>query len=299
MDIAYYIAEKIIRKQKHIYHRELGIDYTANRENEKKQIKKIPRGVNCIMDDLGEYLLSYKNPKNKIIYYIHGGGFCFGSPASKRMFTLYVVKNFGYNVYAVDYALAPEHPYPEGLNDCVAAYEKLLKKYEAKNIMMIGDSAGGNLVVATLLELNKRKIGLPSSFILLSPTLQYVEKTESYIKNNDSDCMVDGETFIEEIRDIYLKENNVEKLKHPDYSPLYGDFHNFPKSYVIVTDSESLYDDSVRFKERMDYYGRDCTLDVYHNLMHTFPVIPVFKVSKPVLRKMEEFIDRNFKEAQI
>ena len=299
MDIAYYIAEKIIRKQKHTYHRELGIDYTANRENEKKQIKKIPKGIKCIQDDLGEYLISEKNVENKIIYYIHGGGFCFGSPASKRMFTLYLVKNFGYNVYAVDYALAPEHPYPEGLTDCVKAYQSLEKRYGPNSITMVGDSAGGNLVVATLLELNKKKISLPSSFILLSPTLQYVKKTESYIKNNDSDCMVDGETFIDEVRDNYLRENDIEKLKHPDYSPLYGDFHNFPKSYVIATDSESLYDDSVEFKKRMDEYSRDCTLDVYHNLMHTFPVIPVFKVSKPVLRKMKEFIDKSFKEAKL
>lgn len=297
MDIVYLIAEKIIRKQKHTYHRETGIDYTSNRENEKKQIKKIPRSIKCIQDESGEYLISEKNAKDKIIYYIHGGGFCFGSPASKRMFTLYLVQNYGYNVYAVDYALAPEHPYPEGLNDCVRAYQKLLEKYDAKNITMIGDSAGGNLVVATLLEVNKKKTPLPASFILLSPTLQYVEKTESFIKNNSTDCMVDGETFIEEVRDIYLKENDIEKLKLPNYSPLNGDFSNFPKSYVIVSDSESLYDDSVSFKKRMDEYGRECELDIYHNMMHTFPVIPMFKVSKPVLKKMEMFIDKSFKEA--
>ncbi|MBO4540495.1 MAG: alpha/beta hydrolase [Bacilli bacterium] len=297
MDLAYFIAEKIIRKQKHSYHREIGIDYTANRLNEKKQIKRIPKGIECEKDDLGELLRKEGNPKDKAIFYIHGGGFCFGSPESKRMFTLHVAKHFGYDIYAVDYALAPEHPYPEGLQDCVKAYENLLKRYSPKDIAMIGDSAGGNLVVATLLELEKRGIALPASFLLLSPTLQYLEKTKSYRENNHSDCMVDGETFLDEVRDVYLRENDPEKLKLADYSPLFGDFSGFPKGYVIVSDSESLYDDSLRFKEAMDGYGRECELDVYHNLMHTFPVIPVFRVSKPVLRKMKRFIDKNFQEA--
>lgn len=291
MSLAHKVAFEIINKQKHSYVKGEDFDYSKNRLNEKKNIKEIPSDVECVKDEFGEYLSCKDNPKDKIIYYIHGGGFCFGSSASKRMFTLYVAKELHYNIYTVDYRLAPEFPYPNGLNDCVLGYLRLIDEYGSENISIVGESAGGNLIVALILELNKKKISLPRKIVLISPSLQYLEVTKSYIDNNDTDCMVDGNTFIQEIQDVYLKTNDINLLKTADYSPLFGDYSNFPKTYLIVSDSEVLYDDAVRFKERMDFYKRDCQIDVYHNLMHAFPIITYFKESRKALKKVKKFLD--------
>lgn len=237
----------------------------------------------------GEYLSKEGNSKDKFLLYIHGGGFVGGSPASKRAFTGYVANELGYNVYSVRYRLAPENPFPCGAEDCIKAYKTLADKHGAKNICMIGESAGGNLVVSTVLQAKSKGLELPACIAVFSPTLQYTETFSSYKRNVRTDCMLDV-TFLDEVRSTYLV--NKENETNPYAAPLYGDFSGFPPTYIGVSDSEYLYDDSAELYKKLQSAGVESKLDVYHKKMHAFQVITVFPESKKALQDVKRFIDR-------
>ena len=128
-------------------------DYAARRVGER--ILEAPEGVS--VGELpaplaGEFLSCPENPKDKLVFYIHGGGFLGGSSASRRNFTGYIAKELSYNVWSTDYRLAPEHPFPAAPEDCLSHYRAILKRYHPQNIAIVGESAGGNLVASTLLS---------------------------------------------------------------------------------------------------------------------------------------------------
>nr|WP_297708235.1 alpha/beta hydrolase fold domain-containing protein [uncultured Butyrivibrio sp.] len=163
-------------------------DYEAIRLEEIRQVSfvKKPKNVNdemTIIHGVKVHRISAQgNPTDKIIMYIHGGGFVTGSPESRTMFTYYLADKMGYNVVAVDYRLAPEHPFPAGVNDCIDVYEGLLSEYAANNIIIIGESAGANLTLVTLLKIKERGLEFPRASFAFSPCVQYDKVLESYEK---------------------------------------------------------------------------------------------------------------------
>ena len=128
-------------------------DYEAARRAELRQNRfaRAPRTVNIEQTRLGgvpaELLSRAGNPEDRVILYIHGGGFVVGSVKTRRAFTGYVAGRLGYNVAAVEYRLAPEHPFPSAPDDCLSAYRALLGKYRPGNIVLLGEGAGGCLAL--------------------------------------------------------------------------------------------------------------------------------------------------------
>ena len=270
-------------------------DYAARRAGERAS--EVPEGVS--VGELpaplaGEFLSCPENPEDKLVFYIHGGGFLGGSSASRRNFTGYIAKELSYNVWSADYRLAPEHPFPAAPEDCLSHYRAILKRYEPQNIAIVGESAGGNLVASTLLSAKAEGLPLPACAALLSPTLQYREEFPSYRNNAATDCML-GKTFLTEVRTTYLRD--PERAFDPLASPLFGDLTGFPPCFLTVSDSEYLYDDSVRFSEKLKAAGVPCELEVYHDLMHAFPIIAALPEAQDANKKMGQFFDRYLKEA--
>lgn len=134
MSLIHFIVYNIIKKGKKEFDKSNPPDYVLRHEQEIQS--RAPKNVKVeqIANDgvNGEYVSKGNNPEDKVLMYIHGGGFVGGSPAARRAFTGYTAKKLGYNVYSIDYRLAPEYAFPFGAEDCLKAYKMLVEKYGKK-----------------------------------------------------------------------------------------------------------------------------------------------------------------------
>ena len=199
--------------------------------------------------------------------YIHGGGFVAGSPRTHRPLTWRLAKDIGIPVYAIDYRLAPEHPYPAGLDDCVAAYRGLLEKgVPAKSILVGGDSAGGNLTLALALRLKAEGLHLPVALICLSPATDMTASGESYSTNAEADSLFVPEIF-HSLKPAYFPDLDE---RDPFVSPLYGDVSGFPPTLFQVGEKEMLRDDSTRMAAALTAAGVETAIEVWPKVWHVW-----------------------------
>lgn len=264
------------------------IDYDKRRKDEMEQVRfvKVPKSI-CVQNGRingipVEKLVMKGNDKSKIIYYIHGGGFVTGSSLARRNFTTYMVKNFGLNVISVDYRLAPENPFPAAPEDCLKVYERLIEKYGANNIAVVGESAGGNLVLSLLLQIKDKGLTFPAGTFAISPTVQYDRILDSYIYNQSTECCL--ENLNDEVCDTYLKSLDKNEIQNPIAAPYYGDFTGCTPVYLYVSNSEVLLDDSLMMYEKLKSEGVDVSLYRRDGMMHAWMIIPVFKEAKEDLK---------------
>lgn len=269
-------------------------DYAKNRIEEAKGVPQgLPKGVKSELYTLNgncaEYLYADDNPKNKLILHFHGGGFIAGSRKTVRPMLGAMVKALGRNILTVEYRLAPEHPYPAAFEDCANAYCRTLEKLNPQDITVMGESAGGNLALAAVLYARDQNLPLPASIVAMAPAVQFDCKFPSYLDNKKTDCMVSN--LHEQVQDTYLRSRDEAVLHDPYAAPYYGDFTGFPPTLLIASDSEVLRDDSVNLCGKMQGYGVDCQLSLYHRMMHIFEVIPSLPETKKAFRQIREFLD--------
>lgn len=240
-------------------------------EQMEPRMAKLPAGIE--VEELGlagvaaERLTAPDTQQDKAFLYIHGGGFVAGSPRTHRPLTWRLAKDIGIPVYAIDYRLAPEHPYPAGLDDCVAAYKGLLDKgVPARSILVGGDSAGGNLTLALALRLKAEGLPLPAALICLSPATDMTGSGESRHSNAEADSM-----FVEEMMDslmpVYFAGTDE---KDPFVSPLFGDVSGFPPTLFQVGEREMLRDDSVRMAAALKSAGVETAIEVWPKVWHVW-----------------------------
>jgi acetyl esterase/lipase len=208
--------------------------------------------------------------ESKAILYIHGGGFVAGVPGNHRPLTWRLADKVGVPVYAVDYRLAPEHPFPAGLDDCVAAYRGLLDKgIAAKNIVIAGDSAGGNLTLTTALKLKSLGVELPAALVALSPATDIEgDGFESRTSNAASDAMFTAPMF-KTLEPLYCPGGDG---THPFVSPYRGDVAGLPPTLFHCSRDELLRDDSIRMAEKMKAAGVDATIEVWPGVFHVWQI---------------------------
>jgi len=267
-------------------------EYAAARESEKAMGNKLPEGVQTRNVDLGGIpgeLIWLDNEKtDKIIFYVHGGGFTTGSSCSRRVFTGAMAKEFGINVISVEYRLAPEHPYPAAIDDCMTAYKHVLNEYTADKIAFAGESAGGNLVLGLAVRANNENLPLPAAILASSPLIQYDRRFESYDKNLDTDCILSN--IHEEIIFNYLKDADIELLRNPVISPYYADLEGFPPVLLSVSESEILYDDSVALYNKLKQEGVDTQLSERSGMMHAYILFQSLPEAQEELQIWKRFL---------
>lgn len=268
-------------------------DYQKNRIMEVKGVsQRLPKGVKSTLYELNgncaEYLYAENNPKGRVILHFHGGGFVTGSRKTVRPMLGAMVKAVGYNILTVEYRLAPEHPYPAAFEDCANAYVAVQTELGAENIVVMGESAGGNLALATVLYAKDNDIPLPSRVVALAPAVQFDISFPSYLDNRKTDCMVSN--LHTEVQEMYLQSKEASILHDPYAAPYYGDFAGFPPTLLIASDSEVLRDDSVYLCEKMRKAGTDCTLSLYHRAMHIFEVVPSLPETQKAFREIRRFL---------
>ncbi|WP_026659885.1 alpha/beta hydrolase [Butyrivibrio sp. AC2005] len=268
------------------------VDYEKRRRNEVEQVRFV-RVPKCIRVQNGtmngvpvEKLVKKGNPTDKIIYYIHGGGFVTGSSFVRRNLTTYMAKKFGLNVISVDYRLAPEHPFPAAPEDCLKVYEKLIQKYDSNNIVVAGESAGGNLVLSLLLQIKEKDLPYPAGTFAMSPTVQYDREFGSYRYNRNTECCL--ENLSEEVCNTYLKNLDKNQIQNPMAAPYYGDYTGCTPVYLYVSNAEVLLDDSLIMYEKLKAEGVETTLYRRDGMMHAWMIIPMFRESKADLKLLSQ-----------
>lgn len=179
---------------------------------------------------------------SKAIFYLHGGGYCIGSPRSHRPLVAQLAAAAGVEGYALDYRLGPEHPFPGALDDAIAGYRALLHRgVGAERVVIAGDSAGGGLSLALVQALAGEGLPQPAGMLLISPWLNLAQEGESYRPAiADQDPML-TKAGLDQYAAAYLAELSP---RDPRVSPLFGALGGLPPTLVQVGDAEILLSDS-------------------------------------------------------
>ena len=186
-----------------------------------------------------------KHMKKYVLLYCHGGGYNTGSLKYARSITNKLAASTSMDVLSFDYRLAPENPYPAALHDAVKVWDYLMYHgYGARDVILAGDSAGGNLALALSLTLKKQNRILPRGLVLFSPWTDLTRSGLSHQSKKDIDPILTEEYLTQAIED-YAGERD---LQDPLISPLYGDFHDFPPTLIqagsngiLLSDSQNLH----------------------------------------------------------
>lgn len=217
----------------------------------------------------GEWHRSDNAEAGNLIFYLHGGGYVFGSAKSHRAVTFALAAASQADVFSLNYRMAPEHPFPAAVDDALNAYRWLLDQArEPQRIIVAGDSAGGGLALALMLAARDHGLQMPAGAVLYSPWTDLATCGASLSDNEKTDVMF-KKIYIVEGAKKYLAGANPQA---PLASPLYADLAGLPPILTFASDSEVLYSDSVRLHERLNAAGVSSQFIIEKGLAHVWPI---------------------------
>ena len=208
----------------------------------------------------------------RVLLYLHGGAFLLRFPRTHAALASGWCRALGSRALMVDYRLAPEHRFPAAIDDCHAAYRWLLEQgTDPRDVVIAGDSAGGNLTLATLHRIAASREPMPACAVLLSPFVDFTLSGVSLIRNERSDPMF---TFVglAALRTLYL---SPESFLDPSASPLFGDFSGFPPLLFHAGGDEMLLDEATRAAARAHAAGVAVEFEIWRNMAHVFQILPL------------------------
>jgi monoterpene epsilon-lactone hydrolase len=215
----------------------------------------------------GEWVTPTNARQERVIYYLHGGGFIVCSPATHRMIAGNLARAADARALLIDYRLAPEHPFPASLEDSLAGYRWLLASgIRPEHVIVAGDSAGGALALGVLIALRDKGEPLPAAAVCLSPATDATQSGASFTERaRDEAFLTQG--FCRQALAMYLDGQDP---RTPLASPLYADLHGLPPILIHVGTHELLLDDSTRFADKARAAGVDVTLKIWDGMWHVF-----------------------------
>jgi acetyl esterase/lipase len=223
------------------------------------------------------------------ILYLHGGAYTLGSINTHRELVARLSRSTGMRALAIDYRLAPEHPYPAAMEDSVKAYRWLLAQGIGPAQMVIaGDSAGGGLTLATLLSLRDAGEPLPAGAVCISPWTDLACTGDCMRDKAKLDKILSPEGLSRSAK-FYAGEHD---LRTPLISPLYADLTGLPPLLIQVGTDEILLDDAIRVAQKAKDRGVDVTLEVWEEMFHVFQIVPFLAESKKALEHIGDFVSR-------
>jgi monoterpene epsilon-lactone hydrolase len=226
--------------------------------------------------------------RRRYILYLHGGAYIAMSARTHRALTSRLAAWSDASLFALDYRLAPEHPFPAALEDALAAYRALIDAgAPASRIVVAGDSAGGGLALALLVALRDAKDPPPAAAVLFSPWTDLAATGQSLIDNDAADPLFFGSWVGPEARH-YL---GATPATDPRVSPLYADLAGLPPLLIQVSDTEVLLDDSRRVFDKAKRSGVAATLEIWPALPHGWHIFaPILPEARAALRAAGAFI---------
>lgn len=206
---------------------------------------------------------------DRVLQYVHGGGYVIGAAKYYRNLTGHLAKAIGCRVLNVDYRLAPEHPHPAAVDDSTAAYKWLLDQgIDPGHIAIAGDSAGGGLTMATLLNIKKQGLPMPAAAMPISPWIDMETTGESMSTRATVDLIVSAD-MLKVMSQAFLQGRDP---RDPLASPLHGDPRGLCPLYIQVGDEETLLDDSIRLARLTGEAGVETRIDVFPEMQHVFHI---------------------------
>ena len=238
----------------------------------------------------GEWIDAAGADQNKALLYVHGGGYVLGSNTSHRALLDRMAVATGIRVLALNYRLAPEHPFPAPVEDACAGYRFLIEQGIApQNIAIAGDSAGGGLTIATLVALRDAGDPLPACAVPISPWADMEAAGASMESRAAVDPMVQKE-IIMEMAGVYL---NGADPKSPLAAPIHADLSGLPPILIQVGDAETLLDDSNRLATKLKTAGVDVELKVWDEMIHVWHLFaPILEEGQSAIDEAAAFITR-------
>jgi epsilon-lactone hydrolase len=242
------------------------IERLAGKAPPPRRVRVVPVAADSVP---GEWLIPRDAPHDRALLYIHGGAWFLGSTTTHRPLVSSLAYASRVRALSINYRLAPEHPFPAGLDDCLAAYEWLLRSGIAPDkIVVAGDSAGGNLTLALLIALRDAGKPLPAGAVAISPATDLTFTGESYTARAHLDPFfsdLGSNTIVED----YITDHDP---RDPLISPLYADLHGLPPLLLHVGDHEALLDGVVGFGQRASAAGVDVQTVVWPGMFHVFHI---------------------------
>jgi monoterpene epsilon-lactone hydrolase len=254
--------------------------------------ERVPPDVICEKVNAGgvnaEWIAAPGATADRIILYLHGGGYVLGSINTHRAMISRIARAADARALALDYRLAPEHPFPAAVEDVTAAYRWLLAQgYKPGRIVIAGDSAGGGLTVAALVAIRNAGLPQPAAAVAISPWTDLEGTGESVRTRAAKDVMVTQANLASSAKDYY----GAHDPRDPLVSPLYADFRGLPPMLIQVGDAEILLDDATRVAARAKAAGVEVELEVWDEMPHVWHVFAkILPEGQQAIDKLGKFV---------
>jgi len=235
--------------------------------------ERVPADIICEKVKAGgvdaEWIAAPGANADRVILYLHGGGYVIGSINTHRAMVSRIARASNARALAIDYRLAPEHPFPAAVEDATAAYRWLLAQgYKPGKIIIAGDSAGGGLTIVLLLAIRDAGLPMPAGAVPISPWTDLEGTGESVRTRAARDVMVTIENLTGSAKQYY----GTHDPKDPLVSPVHGNFRGLPPMLIQVGDAEILLDDSTRVAKSAKAAGVEVELEVWDDMPHVWHV---------------------------
>lgn len=254
---------------------------------------KIPDGVTVkpvqIKGINAEWLIPEGADVEKIIMYVHGGGYVSGSCNDHRGFVSKFAKTTGYTCLTYEYRLAPEHKFPAALDDSLSVYSYLLEQgFKPDNILIAGESAGGGLTLCILLALKEKGLPQPVAAVAISPWADLSCSGESY-KTKGKVSLAPTDSWF-----VFSKHYVGDSDPHnPLISPVFGELSGLAPILINSGTADELYDDGRLFAEKAKHAGVDITFVSGENMIHCYPLLaPMFREATEAMEEIKVFISK-------
>lgn len=248
------------------------------------RLEKVSCGVR------GEWHRSVRSDGRRVLLYLHGGGYVFGSPQSHCGLTYSLARRSGFDVFSLDYRLAPEHPCPAALDDAHRAYLWLCSRLGGpRQLAIAGDSAGAGLTLALLQALRDAGEPLPAAAICYCPFVDLSMSGASVRANAESEVLFEVGAYQSAAR-AYAGGLS---LSDPRVSPLFGDMAGLPPTKIFASTTEVLLDDAKRLAAAMESQHVSVELVLEKGLVHAWPVFSVLPEAGSTIRESAAFLRKH------
>jgi monoterpene epsilon-lactone hydrolase len=273
-----------------------GVSIAARRKRihaYERWVRNPPAGTETIAQSLGTIpAVRIARPESQAghhILYLHGGGYVTGSPALYRHITWRIAAAARSRLIAIQYRLAPEHPFPAAVDDAAAAWRALLAEgADPRRCAIIGDSAGGGLALALALKLRDDGGPLPAALVALSPWTD-LAMTGKSCRPDNTDPMMN----FDDLAPLAAQYLAGADPRNPYASPLYGNLRGLPPTLLQVGSDEILRDDAQRMAERMRQAGCDVTLEIWPRMPHVWHAFaPAMPEALQAIVRVSQYIQK-------
>ena len=232
----------------------------------------------------------------KVVFYIHGGAWMFKFPRLHHAMVASWCRRLKTRALMVDYRLAPEHRFPAGIADVWSAWQWFMDQgIPARDVIIAGDSAGGNLTLALLHRIKAAGGAMPACAVMLSPFVDFTLSSPSMVTNEKRDPMFTAAAMVG-LRHHYL---GPEEMFSPDASSLFADFAGLPPLLFQSSESEMLRDDSLRAAARAHAAGVTVEVELWDKVPHVFQGFQALTHGTAALENIAAFVTRHAQWEQV